>query len=955
MTHFFFDHDRYEEHSHMWGIDVPGPKYSHAIYTSFLTGLPSTVNLEGKPLTNDHLLLAIKRAAGMFCQGPYSSSSSSSSSQQLSATPPSLHYVGPKWSFLTLVEDDEEEEEQNNNNEAKGIGRLWREEDNRYDHLRDGKRVFDEVSVIEEPLDVDYSHVYPFFFEKPTDRKGRYDVERFLMQEIVARNASLVSHSAVFDHRQHGEFKDYLSFGGPETTFPWTSQAAATFNADLKRLKGILDEKLPEYLLVMLSDHGVDSQGIAGYKMHGDSAEGNSGFLMIYNRALHPYRSADLIPVVDVAPTLAPYLGAGIPGNSMGVSHAFPTLSSSSTATSSPPIGAQFTDLNPGEAPPSHRPLLHRALLLLSNIRQLAQVASDRMMSFSEAPEAPVRLLDSEEDMAAWVVALEAHAQELSDGLFTTGGWMTVAMLAVYVLIGSGVVLWVLLNQNLGLEYVIINDNWGDFNRCLWSIFVVYGPAFLNILSVWAGWPAMINSGHLFQLNSTLYAWYIIARLELLRSPSDPLSVPHDEEAAPAVPSPSPLRHQDPPSTEEAEAQAHSLLASPPPTSQQKAGLQDFYLHARNCLLSCEMWHVFCSFRRHVFGELAIALEWTPLPLVLLGCAMLVNHFVRSSHPDGRGGVDVVLILSSFALISGYHYTAEDAAMHWCPFGLHCCVFLLLLLLLLFTCNLLCAAAVSKQPMLCLVRLWVPSLLFLCLLSHDSSSQVLFLCMLPHFFNSWLWPVFHFVSHRTIKLTQIKTRAQLNGLSVRDHFARLQDASLVAQLLCFYSINAFLFQFTVSFGDVFDFSVHPMVGRVGMLSYDQHPLLSSFFMLFHKYGLFLSLLPLFAFSINRLPWPLSHDSPALLAHASHTLAAHDHSWYRHSQLVCFFVLFCCTTIGYHLQQVAFDRTTNTDVTISFLLSLGFSALLYALLELVNRLSLSLRPRQLLASSKITSV
>lgn len=54
--------------------------------------------------------------------------------------------------------------------------------------------------------------------------------------------------------------------------------------------------------------------------MHGQTENGNEGYLLFYNPNLTPHRSRGLIDVVDVAPTIAKYLqGVDIPFNSVGM------------------------------------------------------------------------------------------------------------------------------------------------------------------------------------------------------------------------------------------------------------------------------------------------------------------------------------------------------------------------------------------------------------------------------------------------------------------------------------------------------------------------------------------------------------------------------------------------------------------------------------------------------------
>lgn len=47
--------------------------------------------------------------------------------------------------------------------------------------------------------------------------------------------------------------------------FPRTDKMAKVMQSDIKSLKRWIDDN-PEYLLVLVSDHGVDEYGVAGYR-----------------------------------------------------------------------------------------------------------------------------------------------------------------------------------------------------------------------------------------------------------------------------------------------------------------------------------------------------------------------------------------------------------------------------------------------------------------------------------------------------------------------------------------------------------------------------------------------------------------------------------------------------------------------------------------------------------------
>lgn len=62
-------------------------------------------------------------------------------------------------------------------------------------------------------MDIPYQHPYPFFFEVPYDEFDsylRYVSKSFLftlLRDMKEKQQSLLAHSGVFDHRQHGEHR----------------------------------------------------------------------------------------------------------------------------------------------------------------------------------------------------------------------------------------------------------------------------------------------------------------------------------------------------------------------------------------------------------------------------------------------------------------------------------------------------------------------------------------------------------------------------------------------------------------------------------------------------------------------------------------------------------------------------------------------------------------------------
>ena len=97
-------------------------------------------------------------------------------------------------------------------------------------------------------------------------------------------------------------------------------------NEDLKLFKKFIDEN-PDYLLILASDHGKNKRS-ENFVLHGESRDGNEGFLLFYNPKLFNNKNDiplyKVIDVVDVTPTIVGYLhGVDIPLMSLGIGRNF--------------------------------------------------------------------------------------------------------------------------------------------------------------------------------------------------------------------------------------------------------------------------------------------------------------------------------------------------------------------------------------------------------------------------------------------------------------------------------------------------------------------------------------------------------------------------------------------------------------------------------------------------------
>ena len=75
--------------------------------------------------------------------------------------------------------------------------------------------------------------------------------------KMVENSESLIAHSGVFDHINHGVFRN-------NGDIQRLKDHSILIAQDLARLKGMIDAN-PEYLLILSSDHGIDAQTAAGY------------------------------------------------------------------------------------------------------------------------------------------------------------------------------------------------------------------------------------------------------------------------------------------------------------------------------------------------------------------------------------------------------------------------------------------------------------------------------------------------------------------------------------------------------------------------------------------------------------------------------------------------------------------------------------------------------------------
>jgi hypothetical protein len=142
------------------------------------------------------------------------------------------------------------------------------------------------------------------------------------LDKLAQESASLFTFSAVLDAWQHN--------GPIQESCGWPRLLRRT-NADLVLLKEWADAN-PEYLLVLMSDHGQNKR-VPGYVLHGEGGDGNDGVLLVYNSQLirqGKYDDASLnhtdlpfLHVADVGATILSLMDSvDFPLTSIGYSHA---------------------------------------------------------------------------------------------------------------------------------------------------------------------------------------------------------------------------------------------------------------------------------------------------------------------------------------------------------------------------------------------------------------------------------------------------------------------------------------------------------------------------------------------------------------------------------------------------------------------------------------------------------
>lgn len=249
------------------------------------------------------------------------------------------------------------------------------------------------------------------------------------------------------------------------------------FFLSLLQLKEWIDNN-QEYLLILVSDHGVDQYGIEGYRMHGLSSGGNEPFILFYNPRLESKQEIR-IDVVDVAPTIALFLrGVDIPSNSIGLTRTFFGLKRKKKEEE-----ISFSDKGLCCTGENQTELDIKALK--QNIVQLKGALEAKGGSVDEAEWS--RFLNNKETSKQFFEELLLFSEAMKSALFDAAyaPWFRVFLFTCFI---CGTALHLLITYNEGLEEFVVAGNLYRFSFELLAVLAIYSTYLLQMMFCWWGW-----------------------------------------------------------------------------------------------------------------------------------------------------------------------------------------------------------------------------------------------------------------------------------------------------------------------------------------------------------------------------------------------------------------------------------------------------------------------------------
>jgi len=268
--------DYYSNNSIVFTHAAIGDRWSHAIYTSWWTGI-APMNMLGFPINGDQLWESLARAEGRRCELDWNSlTSPKRESNKPGSVDYSIEYSGPVWAPIAV-----------------GGGKA------RFKEVYS----FDTFNMVDEIYEKD-PHVYPTL-EIPQLQQT--------LESVAEKGMSFIAHSGLYDKSCHMIDKDHSKRKNEE------AQYLTDYFLD-PTIKDFIDSH-PDYLLILSSDHGAYEEKISE-RFHGDShtePNGNIGYFMFYAANL-PSKPQSEIDTVDVVPTVCKFLqDCDIPFHSSGV------------------------------------------------------------------------------------------------------------------------------------------------------------------------------------------------------------------------------------------------------------------------------------------------------------------------------------------------------------------------------------------------------------------------------------------------------------------------------------------------------------------------------------------------------------------------------------------------------------------------------------------------------------
>ncbi|KAG2383489.1 hypothetical protein C9374_004160 [Naegleria lovaniensis] len=736
-----FDHFR--DHMVLYTIDVPGPKYSHAIYTSYMTGQLPT-NYQGHAIEGDSLVKSMQRSPSM---GP-------------------LTYIGPEWSFLAIHGSKN------------------------YDKL------FKRIVIKEEPLDQPHDQGYRFFFSNEDARKFYHET----LDTIKAEGGSLFTHSAIFDHINHGIFRH------DPTNLDYLNYLSDRIASDINPLKDWIDAN-PDYLLILSSDHGTDDVS-NGYVLHGYSRDGNEGYVMLYNPRLKPYE--ERLDIVDVCPTVAKFLkDVDIPADNIGVSRAY--------------FGGDDESLK------------YRSYVLKESLVQLTDTTTRRGTDLLRSASSILNLLKMELEDLAFNEKFK-NINEFNDELSK----LAVGMKRKLYQLLDKPVFWVFFYGFFALAMVVIGLYRFNFHAIhlmaekffskslyLLGILVpLYFGSYVNILFCWDTWKNVVRSGSPFfvwQGFLTVVLFFVLYQcaIHLLRSNTK--------------------------SDKEKPSENFSLI-----------GWKMFIF----CIIDMTFFALYNLFRRQWKWGMEYILPLQYFALIHFVCdfcgysvfglitssALYVIRKIRRSTPvptkksaSKNSWFHFFYCFAMMMLLFLFEYTSvretapqEQKALYvhyYTIAGFHIYYLAFLIMAIVYTCFVLLFN--PKR----LDRLLVPAILYAFALMRDTPYGRVVTLLQNIQYCYFLVPAYIIANKYCCKVKKEDKGYSSNANS--PHFEEEETKhhffDLLQLVMSVFFLNHFMYGFHVGKEERLDVDAHPMAGAVGMKSHQQHPNFNAFQMGYERW------------------------------------------------------------------------------------------------------------------------